>query len=71
MQKCLDNNPENRPTASELDGTFNDWVTEIYHYDGTGDTIFFKTNKSLPKLITGYSQHQNAYYYSKPISCFM
>ncbi|POG80239.1 kinase-like domain-containing protein [Rhizophagus irregularis DAOM 181602=DAOM 197198] len=74
MLQCLDANPSNRPTASQLDECFGNWVIAICddpnpsdlsnQFDAAEETKFSNLENSN---FNTFASHEEAFYFSRPL----
>ncbi|GES93381.1 kinase-like domain-containing protein [Rhizophagus clarus] len=64
MLQCLDADPSNRPTASQLYECLGNWVTDLPNQFDTNETPFVNLEKLSLKLS---SCHEGAIYFSRPL----
>ncbi|CAB5396434.1 unnamed protein product [Rhizophagus irregularis] len=73
MLQCLDENPSNRPTASQLDECLGNWVAICDDPDPSDLSNQFdaaeKTNFSNLKSskFNTFASHEKAFYFSRPL----
>jgi serine/threonine protein kinase len=65
MQKCWDNNPEKRPTASYLNEKLGEWIILIC--DDPNPSENSDESSQLPRKYTHPDIHSDAYYTSRPL----